>query len=112
MSLRKQLLPGAKYFPLTASISASQKHSGDLQTQLALLTSASEMEKRAQELGFHAVETVDVEYVVVPGYSAPEPRILSSASLPQLSALSIPPEYNESLFEWLDKKIAFSSRGQ
>ncbi|MBI5352146.1 MAG: hypothetical protein HZB50_05870 [Chloroflexi bacterium] len=105
-------LAGREILALTASISTSQKNSGDLQTQLALLTSASVMEQRAQDLGFHAVETADMEYVIVPGYTAPSPKILSSSSVPQLSALSIPPEYNESLFEWLDKKLASSTRGQ
>jgi hypothetical protein len=53
----------------------------------------------------------EAEYLVVPGYSVPEPDILSSAPLLQLSTLTIPPEYNESLLDWADKRIANSSRG-
>jgi hypothetical protein len=45
----------------------------------------------------------------VPGYSVLEPDILSSVSVPQLSALTIPPEYNESLLDWADKKIINST---
>ena len=105
-------LAGRDILTMTIAINASQKNSGDLQTHLALLTSASVMEQRAKELGFRPVEPADVDYLVVPGYVAPEPEILSAAALPQLSALSIPPEYNESLFEWLDKKIAASARGK
>jgi len=47
----------------------------------------------------------------VPGYVILEPDILSSAPLLQLSALTIPAEYNESLLDWVDKKLTFSSRG-
>jgi len=105
-------IAGREIQDLTALIATSQQVSGDLETQLASLTSASVMEERALELGFRPIEPEEVEYLIVPGYFEPEPDILSSAQLPQLSALSIPPEYNESLFDWIDEKIASSSRGQ
>jgi hypothetical protein len=104
-------IAGREIQDLTASITISQQVSGDLQTQLATLTSASVMKQRALELGFRPMESGEAEYLVVPGYSVLEPDILSSAPLPQLSALSIPPEYNESLFDWVDEKISTSSRG-
>jgi hypothetical protein len=108
----KAALAGREIQNLTAFITESQQRSGDLQTQLASLTSASVMEQRALDLGFRPVKSEEVEYLIVPGYFAPEPGVLSSASIPQLSALSIPPEYNESLFDWMDEKIVSSSRGQ
>ena len=89
----------------------SQQVSGDLQTQLASLTSASVMKQRALELGYRQMESGQAEYLVVPGYFALEPDILSSAPVLQLSALTVPQEYNESLLDWVDKKISFSSRG-
>jgi hypothetical protein len=104
-------IAGREIQDLTASISASQQVSGDLQTQLASLTSARVMEERALAIGFRPMETGEAEYLVVPGYSVLEPDILSSVPLLQLSALTIPPEYNESLLDWVDKKIATSARG-
>jgi len=104
-------IAGREIQDLTASITVSRQVSADLQTQLASLTSASVMEQRALQLGFRPIESDEAEYLVVPGYSAPEPDILSSAPLPQLSALSILPEYNESLLDWVDEKISASSRG-
>ncbi len=104
-------IAGREIQDLTAAITVSQQVSGDLQTQLASLTSASVMEKRALELGFRPMKSGEAEYLVVPGYFALEPDILSSAPLLQLSALTVPPEYNESLLDWVDKKISFSSRG-
>ena len=104
-------IAGREIQDLTASISTSQQASADLQTQLASLTSVQVMEQRALEIGFRQMKTQEAEYLVVPGYSVLEPKILSSAPVLQLSKLTIPPEYNESLLVWLDKKIATSSRG-
>jgi len=107
----KAAIAGREIQDLTASITISQQVSADLQTEYATLTSTSVMEKRALELGFRPMQPREAEYLVVSGYSVPEPAILSSAPLPQLSALSILPEYNESLLDWVDEKIALSSRG-
>jgi len=103
-------IAGREIQDLTYSIAVSQQVSGDLQTQLASLTSASAMESRALALGFRPIEPDEVEYLVVPGYSAPQPYILSSAPQLQLRALTISPEFNQSLLDWLDEKIS-SSRG-
>lgn len=103
-------IAGREIQNLNVAIIASQQKSSDLQTQLASLTSASTMEQRAIELGFRPMEVDELEYLVVPGYVAPEPVNLSSVNLPQLSALTIPPEYNQSLLDWLDEHIS-SSRG-
>ncbi len=104
-------IAGREIQDLTASISVSQQASADLQTKLALLTTARVMEDRALKIGFRLMKSGEAEYLVVPGYLVLEPDILSSAPVPQLSALTIPPEYNESLLDWMDKKIANSARG-
>jgi hypothetical protein len=68
------------------------------------------MERRALELGFRPVEPGEVEYLVVAGYSEPEPFFLSATQHLQLSALAISPEYNQSLLDWMDERL-LSSRG-
>jgi len=105
-------IAGREIQDLTAAITVSQQVSGDLQTQLASLTSATVMEQRALDLGFRPMKSGEAEYLVVPGYFALEPDILSSAPILQLSALTVPPEYNESLLDWVDKRISFSSRAR
>jgi hypothetical protein len=104
-------IAGREIQDLTTSISVSQQASEDLQTQLASLTSTHVMEQRALDLGFRPMQSGEAEYLVVPGYSVLKPEILSSVPVLQLSALTIPPEYNESLLDWIDQKIATSSRG-
>jgi hypothetical protein len=102
-------IAGREIQDLTSAIIESQQVSGDLETQLASLTSSSVMQQRALELGYYPMESGDAEYLVVPGYLTLEPDILSAAPLPQLSALTFPPEYNQSLLEWMDNKITSSS---
>jgi hypothetical protein len=104
-------IAGREIQDLTVGIAINEQLSSDLQTQLASLTSASVMEQRALELGFRPMESGEAEYLVVPGYYEIEPDILSSVPVLQMSALTIPPEYNESLLDWVDERISFSSRG-
>ena len=101
-------IAGREIQDMTLAITASQQASADLETQLAALTSASVMEERAQALGFKPVKAENVEYLVVPGYSAPTPKIRMAAPVPQLSAPNIPPEYTQSLLDWLDTAISTS----
>ncbi len=104
-------IAGREIQDLTYLITVRQQETGDLQTQLASLTSASAMESRALELGFRPMESDEVEYIVVPGYTEPEPFILSTTQQMQLQALTIMPEYNQSLLDWVDEKISSTTRG-
>lgn len=104
-------IAGREIQDLTAAIAASQQASADLQTELAVLTSASSMEERAQTLGYHPIESNQVEYLVVPGYVAPQHEIVAVALQPQLSAPKIAPEYTQSLLDWFAEKVSLSPRG-
>lgn len=105
-------IAGREIQELTDAIAASRQVSSDLQTQLAALTSASAMEERAWELGFRPVEPDELEYLVVPGYVAPDAVDLSSSAQTQLYVLTIPPEYNQSLLDWLDERFMSARRYQ
>ncbi len=98
-------IAGREIQDLTYQMSVTQQTSADLQTQLAALTSASVMEQRATDLGYHPVEADQMEYLVVPGYAAHKPDILAAMPQPGLSAPSIPPEYTQSLLDWFDQMI-------
>lgn len=98
-------IAGREIQGLTVLIRASQQTSADLQTQFAALTSTSVMEERALALGFEPIKPGEVEYIVVAGYMAPQPAILSNGPQPGLRAPSIPPEYNQSLLDWMDEQI-------
>jgi cell division protein FtsL len=83
----------------------------DLQTEFARLTSKDEVERRAYSLGFRPVKPEEIEYIYVPGYVAPKGAMLAAAPELQPSAPSIPPEYTQSLLDWLDERLQTPSRG-
>jgi cell division protein FtsL len=65
----------------------------NLQSQLGDLTSASEMEKRAERMGFKPIDTDQAVYIAVPNYTDRRPTILAPApGRTVLSAPSLPPE--------------------
>jgi len=73
-----------------------------LESRLAILLSANEMEKRAREMGFKRVSLDQIMYLPVPGYSGRPTAQLADNSTPrQPVTTSLPAEYTESLFEWL-----------
>ncbi len=98
-------IAGREIQNLTYQMSVMRQANSDLETCLASLTSASMMAQRAQALGFKAMSTEEVEYLVVPGYVAPQPEILSALPQASLSAPSIPPEYSQSLLDWFDQTM-------
>ncbi len=79
----------------------------DLQSQLAYLKSSQVMDDRINDLGFRTVQSDQIVYISIPGYT--EQPILSMAPN-QVSSLTtapvLPAEYTESLFAWLERKMA------
>lgn len=98
-------ISGREIQNLTSDMSATQQSSADLQTQLAALESYGAMEQRAVALAYQPVDPSQVQYIVVPGYAAPQPEILAGAPAFKPSAPSIPPEYTESLIEWIQQEL-------
>src|SRR5512140_3564621 len=72
-------ISGREIQGMTVDIAAAQQANADLQTRLAELTSDAVMQKRAADLGYIAVDPAQLQYVVVPGYAAPQADILAVA---------------------------------
>ena len=86
-----------------------EQQNADLQSQLAFLTSSSVMEKRAQDMGFTQVGMDDPVYIKVSGYQDRQPVTLAPDPAPIVSAAPmVPPEYTESLFQWLSRQLVQS----
>jgi cell division protein FtsL len=102
---------GREIQDLRLAIVNTELTNADLQTELARLTSSDETERRARALGFRPVRPDEVEYLYVPGYIAPKAAVLASAPELQPSAPSTPPEYTQSLLEWLDELLQTPGRG-
>ncbi|MGD8456244.1 MAG: hypothetical protein PVF83_07675 [Anaerolineales bacterium] len=79
----------------------------DLESRLADMTTARQMRSRAEKLGFISVNPNTASYLTIPGY--PEERMIELA--PELQPLEepelrqLPPEYTQSLFDWVNAFI-------
>jgi cell division protein FtsB len=87
---------------MQAEITTYNREIEDLQSQLARILSSAQMEARARGLGFEPVTPDEMVYLRVPGYTERQPAILApSTERSVVSAVAMPPEYTESIFEWL-----------
>jgi len=83
-------------------ISNLDKVNESLQSDLAKILSSSHMEARARTLGFIETPPDQIVYLKVPGYVERQSVILApSSDRNVVRAISMPPEYTESLFEWV-----------
>jgi len=100
-------LAGREIQELRFEITTIQRANADLETRLADLTSTTEMERRAFELGYRPVKPGELDYVAVPGFAPPEPAILLAAEDVVSPAKTLPVEYTQSLLEWVDERVKF-----
>jgi len=78
-----------------------QREIAGLRTQIAMQTTAEQMKKRAEELGFMTVDPADITYMVVPGYKGREPEIQAPPPGSTIQQSLVKPAYTQSLWEWL-----------
>ena len=102
---------GREIQDLRLEIIEIEHQNADLQTELAHLTSKDEIERRAYALRFRPVEPEELQYLYVPGYVIPNGATLATAPELQPSPPSIPPEYTQSLLDWLDERLQTPGRG-
>jgi hypothetical protein len=104
-------LAGREIQMLQSTLIDDRQANSDLETQLAGLTSVGSMQQRAEAMGFHPAETSDITYVVVPGYT---PQTAVDMSQPEVASQGrsqrpiLLPDYSESLFDWITRKLASS----
>ncbi len=81
----------------------------DLESELAVLTSAEVMRERAEDLGFVKVSQDELMYVRVAGYSGRTEARLAPDSKPiTTGARLMPLAYRESLVDWLKDELSQS----
>jgi cell division protein FtsL len=91
-------------------IVAEDREIEDLQSQLASILAAPNMESRAINLGFEFVDPEEVVYLAVPGYMERQPAVLAPYSeRTVVSAPITPPEHTEPLFDWLKRQFVIIS---
>jgi hypothetical protein len=88
----------------------AQHMNADLQTRLATLLSTDSMETRALALGFRPAEAGEIHYLVVPGYVRPS-GVSLAAITSTVTTPSTPPEYTQSLLEWISEYLETPASG-
>jgi cell division protein FtsL len=102
---------GREIQDLRLAIINTENTNAELQTQLARLTSSKKMEEQARALGFRPVKPDEVEYLYVPGYVPPKAAELAAAPELEPSPPGTPPEYTQSLLDWLSERLQAPGRG-
>jgi cell division protein FtsL len=99
-------IAGREIQELRSEINTTNENIANMQIQEAAVTASTIMEKRAQKLGYKAVDPNKVEYMVIPGYTGRKTMDLSS---PTSSATStgavITSEFTQSLWDWMVQRF-------
>jgi cell division protein FtsL len=97
---------GREILGMQKQIEALKLDNANLETRLAMITSATEMEKRARALGFKPLEQAEITYLVVDGYIPRQQAVIAPPPEPVVVVpASLPPVYSESLFDWLREDV-------
>lgn len=83
-----------------------QRSNADQETSLAELTSAANMLKRAEEMGFRKVAAGELDYLPVPGYRPRSEAALAPPPDPAPAGSAYPHELDQTLFDWLKEKLS------
>ena len=76
------------------------------QSHLAYITSAVEMEKRAENMGFEPVTPGQATFIVVEGYNGRNVAVLAPPSeMVTTQKVALSPEYTLSLTDWLKQQL-------
>ncbi len=97
---------GREIQDMQLSMEELERSIADKESQLAYITSAVEMERRALEMNFQPVHPGDASYIVVPGYGGRLEAVLAPPSVPAATQTRIlSPEYTLSLVDWLKQEL-------
>jgi len=97
---------GREIQDMQLSIEELERSITDKESQIAYITSAVEMERRALEMNFQPVDPGVASYIVIPGYAGRLEAVLAPPSVPAASQTRIlSPEYTLSLVDWLKQEL-------
>jgi cell division protein FtsL len=87
-------------------IEALEYENANMQSQLAILTSASEMKQRAIDMGFRQATSEEIIYITVPGYTGRDQVKSAESTQPTFVAKPvISPAFTQSWVDWLAQQF-------
>jgi cell division protein FtsL len=91
---------------IQAEIKKTQRMNADLESQLAELLSADNLEERAKEFGLSPANPEQIIYLEVEGYIPRQPANLAPPSKPAAApSPGMSPEFSQPLFTWVKDQI-------
>lgn len=97
---------GREIQDMQITVEALERSIANKQAELAYITSAVEMEKRAVEMKFQSVAPGQALYLVIPGYSGRSEAVLAPPSVSAPAQMVVlAPEYSISLVDWLKQQL-------
>ncbi len=98
---------GEGYMP----IEELEQNIANLSSQLAYLTSYSQMQERAAKLDLIPMGAKEMEYLMIPGYVDRQTTSLAPPPQPVVvSAITMAPEFKQSLFDWVTEQVNKTSK--
>jgi hypothetical protein len=93
---------GESYVP----IEELEQRIANLTSQLAYLTSYSNMQERVKGLNLTPIASDHIKYIEIPGYVERQTTSLAPPPVPVVvNASIINPQFKESLFEWITEQV-------
>jgi hypothetical protein len=93
---------GLKAYQLDLERLRVEREIANANAQIALLSSSSNMEARAKEMGFERINPEDALYLSIPGYPGKQTMIVTSPpGINNTDRLLVKSIYRESLWDWL-----------
>ncbi len=79
-----------------------ERQIADRKAQIAILTSVTVMEQRANDMGFKRVGPSDVQYITIPGYTGKQAVVLAAPpGIDDTNRSLVLPIYRQSIWDWL-----------
>lgn len=83
-----------------------QRSNADLQSQLAYISSAANIEERINELGLQPAQPDQIVYITVDNYYSRQPANLAPPAVPAIApAPSVSAEFSQPLFDWIQDQV-------
>jgi hypothetical protein len=103
----KAALAGRDIQNKQAEIETVDRDIEDSTSRLAAILATDAMEARAKKMGFEPIQTDQIVYMKIPGYTGRSNVVLAPESPPQIVGAEVtPPEYTESIFVWIRRELA------
>ena len=99
---------GREILLIQEEIQRAELENADLISQLGIIKSPAFLEQRAQEMGFESINRDEQLFIAVQGYTSRDSPKLAPPPKPiDKVTITIPPDFTESLLNWLQGKLFF-----